>query len=268
VSLYALIHTKQKRYLCFSVIPTKNAHSSEIVKRKDLTTSDSGTDRPKDYNSLSPRDESGPSLTNVRRAKKRRTTTSTLPKVLPFIKKRRRPSSSSPTGNIDNSESIDSPAVSLIFESDSEDYDDTESDNVTGRARAEKPSPSRTFGYGWGLGKKRQEVDAEFDPQRSIPSSQTLLYQPRGPPGRSDSHASEHNKPLGRTRDFQWTTYSQRTNASQSAVPISSADSTSTVVRPAFEREMLPHMVPLEEVDKSEKLEELRRLMGKHNLDY
>lgn len=237
------------------------------MRHKDLTTSDSGTDRHKDYNPSSPRDESDPLLTNAHRAKIRTRGRSTAsPLVLPFMgKKRRRPSSSSPIGNI-NDKPTDSPAVSLIFESDSEDYDETESDNVTSKARAVKLSPSRTLGHGWGLRKKRQEVDAEFNLQRSMPSSQTPLHQ--SSLGRPDSRTSEHSKPPGKTRDLQRTTYSQRAYASRSAVPISTANSTSTVVGPASELEMFPHMDPVEEVDTFEKLEDLRRLMEKHDLDF
>ncbi|KAF8633799.1 hypothetical protein AX15_001241 [Amanita polypyramis BW_CC] len=213
-----------------------------------------------------------------------------------LMDKRIRRPSYSPTSTLTTS------AASLTFHSDSEQYEDAHSmlpevyqdrdgkpkllrsNTMTG---TKKSTLSNKLGYGWGIGRKQKEVEADLEVQRSASPSQTPLpvYQPRSPPVRSDSRVTQSSKSSRRTQDSQRTQASQRTYASRRSretyqsgasgstapkprPPLLSSDSIDTLVGSGLIRKQTYQDPPQEKADTTERLEALRKEMGKHELDY
>lgn len=153
-----------------------------------------------------------------------------------------------------------------------------------------KSTISNKFGYGWGVGRKEKEAEADLDRSGSLSPSQSPLpvYQPRGPPTRSDSRVTNSSKASRRTQESQSTQHTQstqRTYTSQQSrntqrstattstppkprPPLISNDSVDTLVGSGLLRKQTYVDPPQEKIDTSERLESLRVEMGKHQLDY
>lgn len=185
---------------------------------------------------------------------------------------RSRDSYVSPTATLNSRMSRDS-KDKLSFATDSEYYDDLpELSNEPkkrlfgGLKRGEsKKLQNQTIGYGWGTGSREKIMD-EYDPgmvrrdshSSSAFASTSTLNLTRAPPP-----PPPHERPSASRQS------STRTVASPRARPaFYSNDSSSTLVGSAFERKINDIESIKERVDTSDRLDELRRIMVKDNLDY
>ncbi|KAH9484818.1 putative Xaa-Pro aminopeptidase P [Psilocybe cubensis] len=197
-------------------------------------------------------------------------------------------------------------ADSLTFHSDSEKYDELPSElpvlhkDEKGRSRlnrsntmtgTKKSTTSSKWGYGWGVGKKDKEKEREREDSMNEKSSSQVdlpLYQPVV---RRDSRSTQASRSTQKTQETHRTYASQnskasgqsqetyRSGGSKSTAPkprpplvsghtLNPQDSTSTLVGSAFERKINDVESIRMKPDTTDRLDEMRRLMAKDNLDY
>ena len=201
---------------------------------------------------------------------------------------------------------LTSQADSLEFHSDSEKYDElptvlpTFSKDEKGRPKLQrsntmtgtkKSTGSNKWGYGWGVGKKDKAKEAEAEMNEKSSSQLDLpLYQPvvrRDSKSTQASRSTQRTQDSNRTQDTYRTQVSQhsketyRSNESRSTAPkprppllgggssqLFRHDSTSTLVGSAFERKINDTESIREKPDTTSRLDDMRRLMLKDNLDF
>ncbi|KAJ2932269.1 hypothetical protein H1R20_g4809, partial [Candolleomyces eurysporus] len=191
-------------------------------------------------------------------------------------------------------------AESITFHSDSEMYDEVpemfpgpskESKGkglVRGNTMTGTKKSTASSRWAWtGRKDKEKELPAPQDDD----DDEDDMYEPhhhhdqpplqiyRGPV-RRDSKSSHASRSTQKSQDSQRTVTSQqsrsthhRSNSSRSTAPkprppLMAQDSTSTLVGSAFERKINDRGSIREKPDTTERLDELRKLMGKDNLDY
>ncbi|KAF9526867.1 aminopeptidase-P [Crepidotus variabilis] len=191
-------------------------------------------------------------------------------------------------------------AESITFHSDSEIYDEVpdtlpilkDSKGRPKLARSNTMTGSKKWGYGWGAGRKDKEKEAEAEAEmaeKSSSQSQLPLYQPVVRRDSKSTQASRRTQDSARTHDTHRTYDSQRSKASaqsqetyrsggsRSTAPkprppllgaLQQHDSTSTLVGSAYERKINDQESIRTKPDTTDRLEEMRRLMAKDNLDY
>ncbi|KAJ8463214.1 hypothetical protein ONZ45_g17659 [Pleurotus djamor] len=181
----------------------------------------------------------------------------------------------------------------------------TRSNTMTG---TKKSTASSKWGYGWGIGKRGagadvkekevvQDLDRSLDRQMSQKSKKTILsraseesheskesqaplYVRIQPPTRSNTKSTQISKASKSSQGTQSTQrskstqrsdgtfHSSRSGPSGSRPHLNSNDSSSTLVGSAFERKINDVDSFQGKVDTTERLDELRKLMQKDNLDY
>lgn len=169
------------------------------------------------------------------------------------------------------------------------------SNTMTG---TKKSTSSAKWGYGWGVGKRvrdREDDDDQMDEKHSSHLDMALSHYPVVRRGSKSTQASGRSQDSGRTHDTMRTHDTQRTHtshqtksssqskesyqtgASRSTAPkprppilgnLDHHDSTSTLVGSALERKVNDQDSIRTKADTTERLEEMRRLMTKDNLDY
>ena len=169
------------------------------------------------------------------------------------------------------------------------------SNTMTG---TKKSTASSKWGYGWGAGKrdKGMDVDSDDDVQEKSASQVDLaLYQPVVRRDSRSTQSSRRTQDTTRTQDTARTHDTQRTHTShqskgsaqsketvrsggsKSTAPkprppilgnLNHHDSTSTLVGSAFERKINDQDSIHSKADTTERLDEMRRLIAKDNLDY
>ncbi len=170
------------------------------------------------------------------------------------------------------------------------------SNTMTG---TKKSTASSKWGYGWGVGRRDKEREREREEDVQVnekPSSLDMaLYQPVVRRDSKSTQSSRRTQDTARTQDTVRTHDTQRTHTSHQSKlsaqsketyrsggsrstapkprpPILGAlehhDSTSTLVGSAVERKINDHESIRSKADTTERLEEMRRLMAKDNLDY
>jgi Xaa-Pro aminopeptidase len=211
---------------------------------------------------------------------------------------RRRPSADGQlvrSGSYSPTATLTSHAENLTFVSDSEAYDAVPALHSDRRPKlirsttgaAGKHPASSKWGYGWGVGKQKQEKKQkqEIEPNEKLdPSIKDSEYE-RHPPTRHNSKSSNNSKFSNHSKstvNSKATFASKATYNSQSSHKKSldrsdsqnrrpalyPSDSTSTLVGSAYERKVNDVETIREKVDTTERLEEIRKLMAKDNLDY
>lgn len=195
---------------------------------------------------------------------------------------------------------------SLTFHSDSEKYDElptvlptiqkgdksrpklARSNTMTG---TKKSTATNKWGYGWGIGKKDKQREVDFDINEKSGSQVNLIMPEQVTVQRRDTRSTQASRSTQRTHETQRTHISQqsggsgltrgdtqRTTSSRSTAPkprpplmgheFYPEDSTATLVGSAFERKINDHDSIRMKPDTTDRLDEMRRLMGKDNLDY
>jgi len=175
------------------------------------------------------------------------------------------------------------------------------SNTMTGTKKA---VVSQKWGYGWGAGKRDKEKGREVDAEESEKFSQENhlpLYQPVVRRDSKSTQSSRRTQDSARTQDTVRTQETMRTHdshhthtsqqskgsaqsketyrsgASRSTAPkprppllgaLEHHESTSTLVGSAFERKINDQESIHSKADTTERLDEMRRLMVKDNLDY
>ncbi|KAJ2911838.1 hypothetical protein MD484_g8576, partial [Candolleomyces efflorescens] len=152
----------------------------------------------------------------------------------------------------------------------------------------------------WGWAGRNKDKEKDLPPPRDDEDDEDDMYEPlphphphhdqpplqvyKGPV-RRDSRSTQASRSTQKSQDSQKTMTSQtsrstqpqpthhRSNSSRSAAPkprppLMPQDSTSTLVGSAYERKINDRGSIREKPDTTERLDELRRLMGKDNLDY
>lgn len=190
-------------------------------------------------------------------------------------------------------------AESITFHSDSEKYDDlpelyvapektkpklgrgnslslgglTRGNTITG---TKKSTASGKWG-GWGRNRGGQDVPRQANIEEHEEPAPLPIYKG---PIRQNSRSTQASRSTQRTQDSERTMTSaltgresRRSNSSRSTAPrprppLMAQDSTSTLVGSAFERKVNDRGSIREKPDTTERVEELRRLMEKDNLDY
>jgi Xaa-Pro aminopeptidase len=189
------------------------------------------------------------------------------------------------SGSYSPTATLTSHAENLTFVSDSEAYDAIPAPNTNRRPKlirsntitgAKHPSSSK-WGYGWGVGKHVREKEAVEKPPSLHSVDKPASVQP---PSRHNSKSSNNSKFSNVSNNSKATNDSKSTNKSanksnhnrsdsqRSKRTLIPSDSTSTLVGSAYERKVNDVEVIREKVDTFERLEELRKLMAKDNLDY
>lgn len=158
--------------------------------------------------------------------------------------------------------------------------------NTLMRADTKLSTPSK-WGYGWGIGKMKQD-ERELVKQESMePLPRPPLYHSntrtsnRSNQSRQSNQSKESNqsrqsnqsKESGQSRQSNRSNQSKGSAASGSKKsplrpPFWPNDSQSTLVGSAFERKVADVESIKERVDTSSRLDEMRKLMAKDNLDY
>lgn len=178
----------------------------------------------------------------------------------------RSPASSRPSGKLVRSGSVsttrtlasDRDQEKLQFDSDSEPYDVPALPNNRSQSKishlsldASKRSLVRAdskrsakWGYGWGIGKAKERERELLNRSPSVNSERPPPPQ-YDSPTRSSSRSSRNKRP-----------------------PFYSNDSSSTLVGSAYERKINDVESIKERIDSTERLEQIRKLMMKDNLDY
>jgi len=174
----------------------------------------------------------------------------------------------------------------------------TRSNTMTG---TKKSTASSKWGYGWGIGKKDKERAMEPEMNEKSSSQVDLpLYQPVVRRDSKSTQASRRTQDSGRSQETYRSQQSKasglsgqsgqsgqsghsketyRSNTSRSTAPkprpplvgghaLHPQDSTSTLVGSAFERKINDEEVIRHKPDTTDRLDEMRRLMAKDNLDY
>jgi Xaa-Pro aminopeptidase len=166
------------------------------------------------------------------------------------------------------------------------------SNTMTG---TKKSTASSKWGYGWGVGRRDREREREEEVNENPSSLGMAIYQPVVRRDSKSTQSSRRTQDTARTQDTVRTHDTQRTytshqskssaqsketyrsGGSRSTAPkprppilgtLEHHDSTSTLVGSAFERKINDHESTRSKADTTERLEEMRRLMGKDNLDY
>jgi Xaa-Pro aminopeptidase len=128
-------------------------------------------------------------------------------------------------------------------------------------------------------GDDEDDEDDMYEPHPHHHHDQPPLQIYKGPV-RRDSRSTQASRSTQKSQDSQKTVTSQqsrsthhRSNSSRSTVPkprppLMPQDSTSTLVGSAYERKVNDRGSIREKPDTTERLDELRKLMGKDNLDY
>ncbi|KAI6165981.1 Creatinase aminopeptidase [Pisolithus thermaeus] len=178
----------------------------------------------------------------------------------------RSPASSRPSAKLVRSGSVsttrtltsDRDQEKLQFDSDSEQYDVPASPNNGSRSKISHLSRDATkrslvradskrsakWGYGWGIGKAKEREKELLDRSPSVNSQRPPPPQ-YDSPTRSSSRSSRSKRP-----------------------PFYSNNSSSTLVGSAYERKINDVEPIKERIDSTERLEQIRKLMMKDNLDY
>ncbi|KDR67798.1 hypothetical protein GALMADRAFT_257642 [Galerina marginata CBS 339.88] len=167
------------------------------------------------------------------------------------------------------------------------------SNTMTG---TKKSTASSKWGYGWGVGRKNKEKEREMEEtvnEKSASQVDLPLYQPvsrRGSKSTQASRSTQRTQETTRTQETHRTQASQnsklsgqsqetyRSGGSRSTAPkprpplmghaLHPQDSTSTLVGSAYERKISDPDEVRVKPDTSDRLDEMRRLMLKDNLDY
>lgn len=198
--------------------------------------------------------------------------------------------------------------ASITFHSDSEKYDELpstlpvipkgdkgrpklgRSNTMTG---TKKSTASSKWGYGWGMGIGRKDKQREIEPEidEKSGSQVNLLLPTQANVQRRDTRSTQASRSTQRTQETHRTQASQqsrgsgltrgdtqRTTSSRSTAPkprpplmgheLYPQDSTATLVGSAFERKINDNESIRIKPDTTDRLDEMRRLMGKDNLDF
>ena len=172
------------------------------------------------------------------------------------------------------------------------------SNTMTG---TKKSTASSKWGYGWGAGKRDKAMDGDSDDdvqEKSASQVDLALYQPVVRRDSRSTQSSRRTQDTARTQDTTRTRDTQRTHTShqskgsaqsketvrsggsggsRSTAPkprppilgnLNHHDSSSTLVGSAFERKINDQDSIHSRADTTERLDEMRRLIAKDNLDY
>ena len=164
------------------------------------------------------------------------------------------------------------PDDKLTFDSDSDSYDvpilpnekvrlvrgDTFKSKASALVRSDTKKSGK-WGYGWGTGEKGTR-ELEVISEKSLVKQESMEPLPRPPLYHSNSRSSR------KTNETSGTNLSG--GSKRSRPPFSPNDSQSTLVGSALERKVADVEIIEERVDTTERLDEMRRLMVKDNLDY
>ncbi|EIW83367.1 Creatinase aminopeptidase [Coniophora puteana RWD-64-598 SS2] len=177
------------------------------------------------------------------------------------------------TGSYSPTQTLASDAEKLSFDSDSEVYDVPALPNKKTRGGQQETAlvrsdSKRKWGYGWGMGKNKEgrvmtrERSASLDEKPSLHTSATVTRSSTRSSGRSGASGAS-----GATGVSGVSGGSRRP-------PYYASDSSSTLVGSAYIRkedgvdDPIQRRVDKEKVDTAARLEEIRKLMMRDNLDY
>lgn len=172
----------------------------------------------------------------------------------------------------------------LTFDSDSESYEvpelpniskarlvrgDTQRSKTVPLVRAEskkEPMTPSKWGYGWGVGKTKEVTTVT---EREVVKKTSMEPLPRPPLHHSNTQSSRKSNESRESKESKDSRMTLASGSKRSVrPPFLANDSQSTLVGSAFERKINDVESIKERVDTSDRLNEIRRLMAKDNLDY
>ena len=178
------------------------------------------------------------------------------------------------SGSYDSVNTLHADADKLTFDSDSDSYDvpilsnekvrlvrgDTFKSKASALVRNDSKKSGK-WGYGWGVGEKGTR-ELEMISEKSLVKQESMDPLPRPPLYHSNTRSSR------KTNETSKTNLSGNSGSKRSRHQYSPHDSQSTLVGSAMERKLADIEIVEERVDTTERLNELRKLMVKDNLDY